>query len=65
LLIADRAAIEFEKKAHAENEEQSKQMENSMVSMARDIEKLRSELANTEKRAQASAAAAATANPGI
>ncbi|KAJ3704521.1 hypothetical protein LUZ61_008226 [Rhynchospora tenuis] len=56
-----RAAIEFEKKAHAENEEQRKQMETSMASMARDIDKLRAELANADKRAQAAAAAA---NPG-
>jgi hypothetical protein len=44
--------LRFEKKAHGENEEQSKQMENNMISMASDIEKLRSELANTQQRAQ-------------
>ncbi|KAJ4821706.1 protein FLC EXPRESSOR [Rhynchospora pubera] len=54
-----RAAIEFEKKAHAENEEQRKQMETTMASMAREIEKLRADLANADKRAQAAAA-----NPG-
>ncbi|KAJ1688518.1 hypothetical protein LUZ63_019908 [Rhynchospora breviuscula] len=60
-LLKGRAAIEFEKKAHAENEEQRKQMETTMASMAREIEKLRADLANADKRAQA---AAASANPG-
>ncbi|KAJ4732415.1 protein FLC EXPRESSOR [Rhynchospora pubera] len=54
-----RAAIEFEKKAHAENEEQRKQMETTMASMACEIEKLRADLANADKTAQAAAA-----NPG-
>ncbi|KAJ4768940.1 protein FLC EXPRESSOR [Rhynchospora pubera] len=58
-----RAAIEFEKKAHAENEEQRKQMETTMASMAREIEKLRADLANADKTAQAATASAA-ANPG-
>ncbi|WOL04833.1 protein FLX-like 1 [Canna indica] len=56
-----RAAIDFEKKAHADNLEQSQMMENNMITMAREIEKLRAELANTEKRARAAVAAA---NPG-
>ncbi|KAJ3669434.1 hypothetical protein LUZ60_011384 [Juncus effusus] len=55
-----RAAIEFEKKAHAENLEQSKQMESNMVSMAREIEKLRSELGNVGKKI----VAANATNPG-
>lgn len=62
LFILDRAAIEFEKKVHADNTEQSQIMENNMVLMAREIEKLHAELANTEKKAQV--AAAASANSG-
>ncbi|XP_057488083.1 protein FLX-like 1 [Actinidia eriantha] len=58
-----RAAIEYEKKAHASNVEQGLAMEESMISMAREIEKLRAELANAEKRARAAAAAAAAATP--
>ncbi|KAG6481542.1 hypothetical protein ZIOFF_058146 [Zingiber officinale] len=53
-----RAAIEFEKKAHADNLGQSQIMENNMISMVREVEKLRAELANIEKRARADAAAA-------
>lgn len=34
-----------------------------MMAVAREIEKLRAELANAEKRARAAAAAAAAANP--
>ncbi|KAJ8647622.1 hypothetical protein MRB53_000645 [Persea americana] len=59
-----RAAVEYEKKARADNLEQSEAMEKSMISMAQEIEKLRVELANAEKRARAAAAAAAAANPG-
>ncbi|KAI3457592.1 hypothetical protein Pfo_014255 [Paulownia fortunei] len=55
-----RAAIEHEKKGFAENFEQGKVMENKLISMARDMEKLRAELANSEKRAHA---AAAVGNP--
>ncbi|KAL6979053.1 hypothetical protein U1Q18_020719 [Sarracenia purpurea var. burkii] len=58
-----RAAIEYEKKAHASNLEQGQAMEKNMISMAREIEKLRAELANAEKRARAAAAAAAAATP--
>ncbi|XP_077212972.1 protein FLX-like 1 isoform X2 [Tasmannia lanceolata] len=59
-----RAAVEYEKKAHADNLEQSQAMEKNMISMAREVEKLRAELANAEKRARAAAAAAAAASPG-
>lgn len=59
-----RAAVEYEKNVHAENMEQSQAMEKNMISMAREVEKLRAELANAEKRALAAAAAAAAANPG-
>ncbi|KAJ6819988.1 putative protein FLX-like 1 [Iris pallida] len=57
-----RLAVEYEKKVHADNLEQSKAMEKNMLSLAREVENLRAELANTEKRARAAAAAAA--NPG-
>ncbi|URE46462.1 hypothetical protein MUK42_31441 [Musa troglodytarum] len=59
-----RAAIEFEKKVHADNIEQSQIMENNMVLMAREIEKLHAELANAEKRAQVAAAASANSGSG-
>lgn len=51
-----RAAIEYEKKGYAENYEHGQVMEKKLVSMARELEKLRAELANTEKRAHAGAA---------
>ncbi|KAJ6819985.1 putative protein FLX-like 1 [Iris pallida] len=57
-----RLAVEYEKKVHADNLEQSKAMEKNMLSLAREVENLRAELANAEKRARAAAAAAA--NPG-
>ncbi|XP_020583188.1 protein FLC EXPRESSOR [Phalaenopsis equestris] len=62
-----RAAVEYEKKARAENLLQGQEMEKSMISIAREVEKLRVELANAEKRARASAAAAAVvaANPSL
>ncbi|XP_073297898.1 protein FLX-like 1 [Primulina huaijiensis] len=60
-----RAAIEHEKKAFAESFEHGKVMENKLISMAREMEKLRAELANAEKRAHAAAAAAAAGNPGV
>lgn len=60
MVNTNRAAIEYEKKAHASNLEQSQAMEKQMISMAREIEKLRAELDNAEKRARAAAAAAAT-----
>ncbi|KAL5972562.1 hypothetical protein ACLOJK_039367 [Asimina triloba] len=56
-----RAAIEYEKKAHAENYEHGQAMEKNLILMARDVEKLRAEIANAEKRAHATAAAV---NPG-
>ncbi|KAK6934108.1 hypothetical protein RJ641_034263 [Dillenia turbinata] len=51
-----RAAIEYEKKGYAENYEHGKVMENNLISMARELEKLRAEFANVEKRARAAAA---------
>ncbi|KAL3503063.1 hypothetical protein ACH5RR_037512 [Cinchona calisaya] len=56
-----RAAIEYEKKGYAENYEHGQVMEKKLVSMARELEKLRAEMANAEKRARA---AAAIGNPG-
>ncbi|CAN0891213.1 Protein FLX-like 1 [Linum grandiflorum] len=46
-----RAAIEYEKKGYAENFEHGKVMENKLVAMARELEKLHAEIANAEKRA--------------
>ncbi|KAI4323074.1 hypothetical protein L6164_022710 [Bauhinia variegata] len=56
-----RAAIQYEKKGYAENYEHGQVMEKNLISMARELEKLRAEIANSEKRARA---AAATGNPG-
>ncbi|GAB2284303.1 hypothetical protein Dimus_018764 [Dionaea muscipula] len=56
-----RAAIEYEKKGYAENYEHGQVMEKKLVAMAREVEKLRAEMANAEKRARA---AAAVSNPG-
>ncbi|XP_075481615.1 protein FLX-like 1 isoform X2 [Primulina tabacum] len=50
-----RGAIEHEKKAFAESFEHGKVMESKLISMAREMEKLRAELANAEKRAHAAA----------
>ncbi|KAG8364829.1 hypothetical protein BUALT_Bualt18G0039300 [Buddleja alternifolia] len=46
-----RAAIEHEKKGFAESFDHGKIMESKLISMAREMEKLRAELANAEKRA--------------
>ncbi|KAL9248901.1 FLX-like 1-like protein [Drosera capensis] len=51
-----RAAIEYEKKGYAENYEHGQVMEKKLVAMAREVEKLRAEMANAEKRARAAAA---------
>lgn len=56
-----RAAIEYEKKGYAENYEHGQAMERNLISMARELEKLRAELANAEKRR----AMAAVGNQGI
>lgn len=47
-----RTGFEYEQKAHAELLEQRKSMEKNLVSMAREIEKLRAEQMNMEKRAR-------------
>lgn len=59
--MAYRAAIENEKKGYAENYEHGQVMEKKLLTMARELEKLRAEVANAEKRARA---AAAVGNPG-
>ncbi|KAL2496558.1 Protein FLX-like 1 [Forsythia ovata] len=51
-----RAAVEREKKGVAESLEQGKLMESKLISMAREVEKLRAELANAQKRAHAASA---------
>jgi len=45
-----RAAFEYEKAASSEQAEQMQGMEKNLVSLAREVEKLRSELASTDKR---------------
>ncbi|CAN8269331.1 unnamed protein product [Cochlearia groenlandica] len=56
-----RAAIDYEKKGYAENYEHGKVMEQNLVAMARELEKLRAEIANSEKRALATGS---VGNPG-
>jgi DNA repair exonuclease SbcCD ATPase subunit len=55
-----RAAIEYEKKGFTENYEHGQVMEKKLIAMAREMEKLRAEIANAEKRSRATAAG----NPG-
>ncbi|OEL21691.1 Protein FLX-like 1 [Dichanthelium oligosanthes] len=59
-----RAAVDFEKKAHSDNLEQSKAMEKNMIAVASEIERLRGELANAEKGITAVNPAAAVPNSG-
>ena len=47
-----RTAFEFEKKANTELLEQRTAMEKNLVSMAREVEKLRAELTNVEKKSR-------------
>lgn len=58
-----RAAIDYEKKGYAENYEHGKVMEQKLVAMARELEKLRAEIANSESRAPH--AAGPVGNPGM
>ncbi|KAL5545061.1 hypothetical protein UlMin_008845 [Ulmus minor] len=53
VLLTCRAAIEYEKKGYAENYEHGQMMEKKLISMAREFEKLRAEMANAENRALA------------
>jgi hypothetical protein len=57
-----RSAIEYEKKTRAFNLEQEKVLEKNRILLVREIEKLRTELANSEKRARAAAAAGNPSN---
>ncbi|KAL1545028.1 protein FLX-like 1 [Salvia divinorum] len=60
-----RAAVEYERKMKSTNFELGEVMEKHLISMVREAEKLRSELANAEKRAMAVIVGAGTsANPG-
>lgn len=60
-----RAAVEYERKMHSTNFELSDVMEKHLISMAREAEKLRYELANADKRAMAAVlGGGAAANPG-
>ncbi|XP_073264296.1 protein FLX-like 3 isoform X4 [Populus alba] len=56
-LMHTRAAIEYEKKANIELVEQRQSMEKNLVSMAREVEKLRVELSSSDSRPPWSAAA--------
>uniref|UniRef100_A0A7C8YC72 Protein FLX-like 1 n=1 Tax=Opuntia streptacantha TaxID=393608 RepID=A0A7C8YC72_OPUST len=56
-----KAAIEYEKKVYADSFEQGQMLQSNLLTMARELEKLRAEIANAEKRARAAAAAG---NPG-
>ncbi|XP_074268581.1 protein FLX-like 1 [Silene latifolia] len=59
-----KAAIEYEKKVYADSYEQGQSMQSNLVSMARELEKLRAEIANAEKRARAAAAVGNAAAAG-
>lgn len=59
-----RSAMEYEKKGYAENYEHGQVMEKKLISMAREVEKLRAEIANVEKRARVTAAAGNPASAG-
>ncbi|PSS14272.1 Protein FLX-like [Actinidia chinensis var. chinensis] len=50
-----RGAIEYEKKRYSETNKHGQVMEKQLISMAREFEKLRAEMANAEKRAHATA----------
>ena len=47
-----RRAFEYEKKANEEQLEQKQAMEKNLISMAREIEKLRADQLNTDRRAR-------------
>ncbi|XP_021753814.1 protein FLX-like 3 [Chenopodium quinoa] len=52
-LAEARKALEYEKKANAEQVQQKDSMEKNLMSMAREIEKLRAELLNVDRRGNA------------
>lgn len=59
-----RAAIETEKKTRASNLKQRQILEKNMIFVSQELERLREELANGDKRPMATTAAAVAANPG-
>lgn len=48
-----RSCIELEKKGYAESYEQGQEMQKNLISVASEVEKLRAEVANAEKRSRA------------
>eukprot|EP00271_Cylindrocystis_brebissonii_P014676 TRINITY_DN36126_c0_g1_i1.p1 TRINITY_DN36126_c0_g1~~TRINITY_DN36126_c0_g1_i1.p1 ORF type:complete len:316 (+),score=85.33 TRINITY_DN36126_c0_g1_i1:221-1168(+) len=48
-LTRARAGVEFERKANADLQEQKAGMENNLVAMARDVEKLKAQLSNAQR----------------
>lgn len=53
LIVTSRSAVDYEKKAKIELMDQRQAMETNLVSMAREVEKLRAELFNSDGRAWA------------
>ncbi|GLT80724.1 hypothetical protein SLA2020_521480 [Shorea laevis] len=60
-----RAAIETEKKTRASNLNQRQILEENMIFVSHELQRLHEDLANAEKRAMAAAAANVAANPGV
>eukprot|EP00249_Psilotum_nudum_P021773 c28238_g1_i6 orf=237-1130(+) len=60
-----RTAFEFEKKANADLLDQRQVLEKNLVSLAREVEKLRAELTNTEKISRGAYGGAYGADPGF
>uniref|UniRef100_A0A7N0VH43 Protein FLC EXPRESSOR n=1 Tax=Kalanchoe fedtschenkoi TaxID=63787 RepID=A0A7N0VH43_KALFE len=58
-----RAAVEFEKKTRASNHELGKLMEKNMITIGREIERLRAALANAERKAVEQNATIVAGNP--
>ncbi|XP_062189373.1 protein FLX-like 1 [Phragmites australis] len=52
-----RSGIELEKKGYAESYEQGQEMQKNLISVASEVEKLRAEVANAEKRSRAAVSA--------
>ena len=52
-----RSGIELEKKGYAESYEQGQEMQKKLFSVASEVEKLRAEVANAEKRSRAAVSA--------
>lgn len=47
-----RSGIELEKKGYAESYEQGQEMQTNLISVASEVEKLRAEVGNAEKRSR-------------